>query len=100
MQASSITSSQTLSQSSQSSAHSASQIQVDVHNASNNRGNEALCFEILGTFVIENSGSYGTLFANKQILVLTLPTTDECGSSLILENPQKYGILSFLEQSF
>ena len=45
---SSITSSQTLSQSSQSSAHSASQIQVDVHNTSSNTGNEALCLEILG----------------------------------------------------
>ena len=47
---SNITSSQTLSQSSQSSSHSSSQIQVDVHNTSkgSHTGNEALCLEILG----------------------------------------------------
>ncbi|XP_028390855.1 Fanconi anemia group I protein-like isoform X2 [Dendronephthya gigantea] len=50
VRASNITSSQSLSQSSQSSAHSSSQIQVDVHNTSSggNTGNEALCLEILG----------------------------------------------------
>ena len=43
-----ITSSQTLSQSSQSS-YSSSQIQVDIHNTSKgSTGNEALCLEILG----------------------------------------------------
>ena len=48
---SNITSSQSLSQSSQSSA--SSHIQVDVHNTSrgSNTGNEALCLEILGALL-------------------------------------------------
>ncbi|XP_046850469.1 Fanconi anemia group I protein-like isoform X2 [Xenia sp. Carnegie-2017] len=45
-----ITSSQSISHSSQCSSHSLSQIQVDVHSTNNglNSGNEALCLEIIG----------------------------------------------------
>lgn len=48
-----ITSSQSISHSSQCSSHSLSQIQVDVHSSNNglNSGNEALCLEIIGLYV-------------------------------------------------
>lgn len=79
MRGSNITSSQSLSQSSQSSA--SSHIQVDVHNTSrgSNTGNEALCLEILGALlrgkVLARCIIIQKLYNNGRILVAKMKET-------------------------